>query len=166
MDSLGIRIDQILFQILNFAIVLFVFKKFLFKPILKVLDDRASRVKEGLEAAEKNLKLQTRLEDDKEQLLVDAKTQAKDIVSQAKTQAEKLIKEAQAQAKESAKQALEKERRAFESQMKLKQQEFEKSMVATVTAATNAVLENVVDVKAQKELVEKQIKSLSLQHFN
>lgn len=158
---MDIQVTQIAFQIVNFLIVLFVFKKFLLKPILKVLDERASRIKEGLEAAETNVKLQQDFEDKKEALIKDAKSEAQKIVTEAKKEAETITKQAAEDAKKDARRTLDKERQAFEAQMQRQQQEFQKQMVDVVTDATNAVLKGSLDQKLQKSVVESQIKSLS-----
>jgi F-type H+-transporting ATPase subunit b len=51
-DALGINLPQLIAQIVNFAILLIVLRLVLYKPILRMLDDRKRRIAEGLNAAE------------------------------------------------------------------------------------------------------------------
>jgi len=69
-------------QIINFLILFFVFKKFLYKPILKVLKDRTHAITKGLEDAENAKKS-----------LEDAEIQKDMIIARAALEAEKIIKE-------------------------------------------------------------------------
>ena len=163
---MDIQITQIGFQVLNFLILLFVFKKFLLKPIIKVLDDRANRIKEGLDAADKNIKMHQEVEGKQELLLKDARSQAKEIINEAKKEAESITKKAHEEAKSGAKQALEKERQAFEAQINREMAKFQDNIAKIVTDATNSVLRGSLDKGLQQSIIENQIKELKPQLFN
>jgi len=156
-----IHITDLLFQIINFSILLFVLGKFLYKPILKVLDERATKIKEGLEAAEKNVKLQGEVETEKKAILTAAKKEADTIVKEAKKEAEALTSAAALQAKKDARSTLEKEKSAMFAQLAEEKQQLQKNMSAMVIKATEQVLKDSVSLKVQKDLVDKQIKSLT-----
>lgn len=113
-------------QIINFLILFFVFKKFLYKPLLKVLRDREKTIAQGLgdaEAAKKTLegagiqkdeviKIAT-LEAEKiiaetkknadvlrEELMNAARQEADRVISDAKTMAEEEFEKAKGQVKD------------------------------------------------------------------
>lgn len=156
-----IRLDQILFQVLNFAIILYVLRRFVFGPVMKMLDDRASKIKDGLHAAEKNLKIQEELEAKAATASKDAQKEAKSVITEAKKQAEELIKQAEVEAKEKARKTLAKEREAFEASLTKEKAAFQKQLRDIVSEATEMVLRGTVDVKVQQDLVDKQIKQIS-----
>ena len=52
MGELGINLPGLLVQIINVALVLIILRLVLYKPILRLLENRSSRIKESLEAAE------------------------------------------------------------------------------------------------------------------
>lgn len=158
--------NQILFQILNFGILMFLFTKFLLKPILKVLDTRAVRIKEGLESAEKNIKLQKDLEESKGASLKTARKEASKLITEAKKQSDEIIKQAKEAAKKEAKVALDKERTAFQAQMKKQAKDFEDSMNKTIALAVQAVLKGSLDQKLQNSIVDAQIKQVRKDLFN
>lgn len=160
-----IHLKDIIFQIINFGILLFVLTKFLYKPILKVLDERASKIKEGLEAAEKNVKLQSEGEGEKKQIVSTAKKEADVIVKEAKKEAEGIIADAKSKAKKEAKAIADKEKAAGLAQLDQQRQDLEKNLSALVLKATEQVLKDTIDVKLQKALIDKQIKSLSKTSF-
>jgi F-type H+-transporting ATPase subunit b len=51
-DALGINLPQLIAQIVNFTVLLVILRLTLYKPILKMLDDRKQKISEGLNAAE------------------------------------------------------------------------------------------------------------------
>jgi F-type H+-transporting ATPase subunit b len=51
-EALGINLPQIIAQMVNFFVLLFILRLVLYKPILKMLDDRRQKISEGLNAAE------------------------------------------------------------------------------------------------------------------
>ncbi len=79
-------------QVVNFLLILFVLKKFLYKPVLKMLKDRRDSVAEGLKQAE-----EARL------LLEDTQAKEKEIIKKTRLQANQIVDDAKAQAVEEAK---------------------------------------------------------------
>ena len=74
-------------QIINFLIVLFLLKRFMYKPVLEILKKRENQIKEGLKNAEDSeRKLAQTLEKEKE-ILNKAHERAEKIISDAKTEA-------------------------------------------------------------------------------
>ncbi len=53
MEKLGIRPDLLITQIINFAILLFLLYRFLYNPMLNMLQQRRERIREGLAEAER-----------------------------------------------------------------------------------------------------------------
>jgi len=51
-NQFGINPLLLLAQVVNFAVLLFILKRFLYKPILKVLEERKKRIEESLKNAE------------------------------------------------------------------------------------------------------------------
>lgn len=90
-------------QIINFLILFFIFKRFLYKPILKVLKDRAKDITKGIEDAENAKKA-----------LEEAEAQKDRIIAQAALEAEKIIKETRTNAQDIREEILNKSRQEAE----------------------------------------------------
>ncbi|MEX2013289.1 MAG: F0F1 ATP synthase subunit B, partial [Candidatus Levyibacteriota bacterium] len=73
-------------QVVNFLLILFVLKKFLYKPVLKMLKDRRESVAQGLRKSEEGKKL-----------LEDAEIREKEILKKARLQANQMVDDARAQ---------------------------------------------------------------------
>lgn len=156
-----IHLSQILFQVINFGIIFFLLKKFVYKPVLRILDERAEKIKDGMSAAEKNITLQEKIEAEKKEVLRKARLEAKKVVASATKEADELIKKARQTAKDEARQVSVKERQAFEADLKKTRSQFESELVTMVGEATKAVLKELLDVKASEKLIETQIKQLT-----
>lgn len=90
--------EPILFiaQIVNILIVFFVLKKFLFKPLVKTLEDRKHKISEGLHFAEEAEKRLQEATEKEEQILRKAQDFAKKMLDETKTEQAKMLKEAEA----------------------------------------------------------------------
>ena len=57
-EKLGIDVKLVIAQLVNFFILLYVLKRFAYKPVLKILEDRERKIEKGLkdaQSAEKRL---------------------------------------------------------------------------------------------------------------
>ena len=51
-EALGLNLPQLIAQVANFFVLLVILRLTLYKPVLKMLDDRKQKIAEGLNAAE------------------------------------------------------------------------------------------------------------------
>jgi F-type H+-transporting ATPase subunit b len=107
MESLGIDLKLILAQIVNFLALFFLLNKFLYKPILKFLDERKKKIEASLINAEKISKQLAAIEEQQKQILEQARLSASRIISEGKKfgqeEKEKIIEEAKKKAGEEMK---------------------------------------------------------------
>jgi len=82
-ETFGFDVWIFLSQVISFIIVALVLRRFAYKPILTVLEERRRRIEEGLLNAEKI-----------KQQLADAEQRHAEILAQANAQAQKMIDEA------------------------------------------------------------------------
>ena len=52
MEGLGLNLNGLIAQLVNFGLLFFLLWLVAYKPILRLLDDRAARIREGVEKAE------------------------------------------------------------------------------------------------------------------
>lgn len=127
-------------QIVNFLIILFLLKKFLYKPVQEVLKKRQTTIKEGLKQAEEaRIKLEKVVIEEKN-ILRNAQLQSKKIIEDAKQEsvviAREINEEAKAQTgkllddakKQIAKESIETEKRLALSTSKLAVSLLEKTL--------------------------------------
>ena len=84
----------LLFQFINFFVLVAILAKFAYKPLLKVLEDRRNKIASDLDAAAQARETAVKLQGEYEAQLQNARSEAQAIIDKAVKQADK---EAQAQ---------------------------------------------------------------------
>lgn len=115
----------IVWMLIIFGIVLFILRKFAWKPILNALKDREDSISQALNSAEEAKKEVAGLKADNEKIIAEARQEKSIILREAKEIKEKIITEAREKAAEEtnksivlAKQQIEAEKTAAINEMK------------------------------------------------
>ena len=82
-DAFGVDVPKLLFQVINFLLLLYLLNRFLFKPVLKLLDERESRIKKGLEDAEAAARDRELAQAEREAALDEARKEAQAMIARA-----------------------------------------------------------------------------------
>ena len=101
--AFGINWKLLLVQAINFSLLLAVLWRFLYTPLLKIIDERRTKIEEGVKTAEEaRMKLEA-ANVESEGIVGDADRKAEGILAAARTQAHEkggeLVKDAEARAK-------------------------------------------------------------------
>ncbi len=145
-------------QFLNFAVLLFILYKFAYGPMIKMLDDRASKIDDGIKDAKKAKKNLEEVAEKEKKVLGEAKNEARRIIEAAENIAEKNKVEILETAKAEAKEIFAKTERAIEEEKKKLREEIKKETVELVMKATEKVLKEKVNDDKDKEIVESAVK--------
>jgi F-type H+-transporting ATPase subunit b len=94
-QKFGLEAKLFLFQLINFLIIVFILKKFLFAPLKKMLDERKRKIEQSLQDAE-NAKI----------VLENASEEKKDILTKAKSSADLLMATVKVSIKETKEKAV------------------------------------------------------------
>ena len=95
MEKLGINLGFLIFQVLNFLVLIVLMYAFAYQPILKMLDDRKKKIAQGLEDA--RVAAEARANAEKE---------AREIIAKAQAEANQKIREATGRAEVAAKEVM------------------------------------------------------------
>lgn len=87
-NLLGLEPKLFIAQIVNFIILFFILKLFLYKPVLQMLEERNKKIKQGLDDAENAKKTLISADNEKIGILKDAKLNADKILENTKISAE------------------------------------------------------------------------------
>jgi F-type H+-transporting ATPase subunit b len=96
--SLGISLPLLLAFVINFAILLALLGKFLYKPVLKMLDERAQKIKESMEWAEATKRDYEQAKAEVQRQIEKGRQEAQAIMAQAVQRGENLKEEARKEA--------------------------------------------------------------------
>jgi F-type H+-transporting ATPase subunit b len=153
LEQLGINPIFLLSQIVNFFILAFLLRRFAYKPLIRVFDERRQRIEKGLEDARLAEEARANAESERQQILDQARAEAQGIVAEAnqrgEAQAAKIIEEAQNQAQA----ILEEARGEAQSERDRMLGEMRGQISALAVAAANQLIGATLDEQRQIELV-------------
>lgn len=157
---MDILFPQILFQIINFGVVLGALTYLLYKPVIKILDERAQKIEEGQVAAEKALAEQNQAEEMKKKTKQQAEKEAAKILEEANKLATTKASKIQAKAKEEALAEVERLRQAWNEEKRKSLKDMQRQYADSVIASTEKVLAQKLDAKAHAKLIDESFTSL------
>lgn len=99
-DALGILWGNLLWQCAAFGILIFLLYRFAYAPILKMLDERANRIRESMEQAESIKVANQEAAKRAEQIITEAQVQVREMLTQANQMSQRTISAAQVEARE------------------------------------------------------------------
>jgi len=155
-----IQLSTVLFQLINFGVVLGVLYLLLYKPILKIFAERAKRVEEGQKAAAKAITSQEKIEEFKAKSERELREKTADVLKGATDDAKKQQEAIIAQAKLSADALIEKMEAQFREEWSSRIRNQEQSLVASVYDIAAKVLPKSMDAKKHSALVDDEIAKL------
>ena len=100
MEALGLNLPMLIAQIVGFLVLLFILSKLLYKPLLKVMDERAARIKESLEAAESAKDQAAASQEQMQEDIRKAREEGQQMIAQARDVASRFRDEEMAKAKD------------------------------------------------------------------
>ena len=89
METLGVHLPSLLVYLVNFLLVLGLLFAFAYRPILRLMDQRADRIRESLEASERAREEAASSQQAVEDQLVEARREAQRIMDVAREAAER-----------------------------------------------------------------------------
>ena len=150
-------------QVLIFVGLIFLLKKFAWKPILDAVNDREEGIKNALESADNARKEMLNLQADNQRILQEARTERDALLKDARDMKEKMVadakNEAQAQGQkmiEQAKAAIQTEKNAAMAELKLQ------VSTLSLSIAEKLLKEELSNKEAQTKLVEKLLGDVKL----
>jgi F-type H+-transporting ATPase subunit b len=108
--ALGINLPGVLAQIINFGILLVILRLVLYKPIMRMLDERAGRIRESLETAERIKEREAETARLAEERLEEARREGQSLIGQAQQISARIQDEARQQAQKEGESLLERAR--------------------------------------------------------
>ena len=157
LGSLGIDFKALLAQIINFLLLLFILKKFLYGPVVQMLDKRKKTIAEGLENAEKAKAMIEKTEQETQEKINLAVQEADKVINEAKAQAKKEAEKIILSANETSTIMLEKTKKQIELEKEKIIADAKKDLSGLVMSA----VEKIVESSPSKDDVERAISKIN-----
>lgn len=152
--ALGLDWRGLIFQVINFIVLLLLLRRFAFRPLLKVLEQRRQTIAESLASA---VEIERRREEFiREQRAQSAQTRrdAEALVARSEREAQSIVDAAQAAGQEAANVLLAEAKAKIAREVAAAKRELKREMLGLVAAASERVLGAKVDAERDEALIE------------
>jgi F-type H+-transporting ATPase subunit b len=156
-------IGLLFWMVFSFSILLFILKKFAWKPILKALADREDSIDQALKAAQLAKDEMARLQADNEKILREAIIEREKIVKEAREMKESIVRDAKIQATVEANKVMDNAKAAIEQEKAAAISEI-KEIISTfsIDIAEKILREHLTKEENQKKLVKNYVDQIKL----
>jgi len=162
-ENFGIDWTLTLAQIINFLIIFYILKRYLYRPIFNMLEKRKDAIKEGIKNAEEGkIELERALEKEAK-IIKEAQNKAQAIIQDAKNNAQEQAKEIEERAKNQADRMIADAKIQIEIEVKKAEQLLNKHVSDLSIKLLRKSLPKIISNKEQSEIISKAIKEFEKQ---
>jgi len=141
-------------QMISFLILVWFVGRFLWTPLIRMMDERTKRIADGLAAAEKGRRELELAESRKSEILNEARTQAQEILSTADRRATELVEEAKGHAKHEADRILAGARADIGQELNRAKEQMRTAVAALAVAGAAKIIDREIDAKIHARLLD------------
>ena len=161
LNQFGVQPILLAAQVVNFLILLFILKKFLYKPILKVLEDRKQGISDSLKNAEEIERRLVETEVQAEKILTRALAEGQKILDRTNEAAAQILEGANKTAEQILLKAADDGKKIVDLQKEILMRQVRENIGDIVTLILEKVIGKKITKKDQVEIIEKEIRNLS-----
>lgn len=163
-EASGLSIDPaiVIAQMFNFIILLVILKFLLYKPLLKVMQDREKRIDDGLENAERADQMLSESEQTRLETIKAAKVESHSILDSARKSAEEAKSTILQDAESEAAKIIKTGQNVVEMERSKAAQELKIQAVDLIIQTAEKVLKEKIDPLRDQKLIEDSLKNYSL----
>jgi len=163
---LGLTLPSFIGQLINFLILLGLLTFFGYKPIRKMLDERANRIKKSMEYAEATKKEYERARIEVEKQISKGRDEGQSIVGQSEKAGERIKEEARQEARKEAHAIVDRTREELERERDKAINELRKEFVDTAILAAEKVISETLDTEKHRQIIEKTLEESAVLRRN
>jgi F-type H+-transporting ATPase subunit b len=153
MEKLGINLGFFLVQLLNFAILAIILKVWAYDPIVKMLNNRKTKIAQGLEDARVAAEARANAEKEAQKIIADAQAEANRRIAEATERAEKAAADIRAEAEAQRARSLEAAKEDALQERNRLLADLRTQVAALAIAAANKVIGEALDEQRQHALI-------------
>ena len=155
--DLGFNLPVLLFQLVNFTFLLIVLRMAVYKPVLRMLDERRERIQAGLNAAERGREQAEEAERQAQAQIESARREGQQIVANAQQVAQRLQEDARQQAQQLQESMLERARNEIQLERDTAIADLRREFADLTISAAEKVIGQSLDRSAHERLIQEAI---------
>jgi len=159
--KLGFSLPTLIAQVVNFGLLLLLLRLFAYKPIMKMLDNRAIKIKESLEAGERAKQEALSAEKEIAKKIEEASASGQQIVGQAVKTAEEVKRRAAQDAKKEADGIIAKAQVEITREKQESMTELRKEVADLAVMVAGKAIATSLDKETQRKLIDNALTEVS-----
>ena len=156
--SLGINLPLLVVFIINFIVLFVLLRIFLYKPVLKMLDERAKRTKEAMERADATKKEYEQARAEVQKQIEKGRQEAQAIIAQAMQVGERLKEESRQEATKQAQVIIDRTRSELETERDKIVGDLRREFVDIAISAAGKVIKETLDKEKHRKLIDETLR--------
>ena len=153
-NAFGVNLPALLFQIINFLLLLWLLNRFLFKRVGGMLDERSSRISKGLEDAEAAARDRELARAEREAAVAEARKEAAEMLASANKIATDTRNEILAEARAEAEKVTERAREEITAEKERAMADLRAQVADLALDAASKLVRSDMNATTQRRLVE------------
>ncbi|MBN2611807.1 MAG: F0F1 ATP synthase subunit B [Bacteroidales bacterium] len=163
MELITPSLGTIFWMSIAFFIVLFILKKYAWRPILGFLKERENSIQDALLSAQKAKEEMSKLVADNEKIIAEAKNERDKIIIEARELKESIINDARNNALEEARKMIDTAKQSIKKEKETAINEIKEQIITlSVDIAGKILQQKLTESPEQKEFIEKSLRDIKL----
>ena len=152
--SLGFNLPALIAQLINFLLLLIIFRLLLYKPLLNMLDQRKKRIEEGIAASDDAKRRLSETEQETAKELDKARQEGQALIAQAQQAANRLRDEETQRARAEAEQLIERARGEIALERDAAIAQLRREFAGLAVTAAERVIKKEIDAGTHRQLID------------
>ena len=152
--ALGFNLPALVAQMINFALLLVIFRLLLYKPLLRILDERKQRIQEGLDASDEAKRRLSETEQEVANEVDKARQEGQGLITQAQQISSRIQEEARQAARAEAEQLLERARGEIQLERDSAIADLRREFADLTITAAERVIKEELDADKHRRLIQ------------
>ena len=154
MHALGINLIGLITQVIGFVAIVVLLTWLLYKPLLRVLDQRSDKIKESLEASERAREEAAKSQEEMQQQLEESRTEGQQLIAQAREVADRFREEELAKAREEISAQRSRAEADIQRERDAAVEDIRREFAGLAVVAAERVVRRSLDDEGHEELIE------------
>jgi F-type H+-transporting ATPase subunit b len=158
LGALGVSVQAFVIQIITFALVFFLLKKFAFDRVGAMLEKRRKVIDDGVRLGQKLERQRDKMDQEAAKITREARHEADRIIANANKESREVLREAEKSASRKTDTMIADAEARIHEETQAAKQKLEKEIVSIVSEATEAIVGEKVDPKKDAQIIENVIR--------
>ena len=162
-EALGVDWTLLLFQVINFLILLFLLHRILYRPLLRIMAQRSQRIRDDLDEAQRQRQEAVKDREEYQRQLNQVRDEARGILEEASTVAEGIREQAILHAEEQQARVLQRAREEIQRERDHAIAELRREVASLAIQTASQVIRRNLDTPEQQRLVDEVLAEVEAQ---